>query len=286
MMNNEITATRTSLQKTTFIWNPLTIANSLWREKQLIGQFVKREIAIRYRGSYLGLLWSFITPFCMLVVYTFVFSVVFQARWGDGDGGKAVFALLLFAGITTFNILSEVLLKAPYVVIGNANYVKKVVFPLEILPVVTLGAALVNAGISLLILLVGVFFVQGAVHWTAVFVPVVLMPLLLLSLGFGWLLASLGVFLRDIGHIIGLGVQALMFLSPIFYPISAIPAELQIIYYINPLSYVVEDMRRIVVNGQLPSWEWLLLGTAVGLVVAVLGYNWFQKTRGGFADVM
>lgn len=286
MMNNEITATRTSLQKTTVIWNPLTIANSLWREKQLIGQFVKREIAIRYRGSYLGLLWSFITPFCMLVVYTFVFSVVFQARWGDGDGGKAAFALLLFAGITTFNILSEVLLKAPYVVIGNANYVKKVVFPLEILPVVTLGAALVNAGISLLILLVGVFFVQGAVHWTAVFVPVVLMPLLLFSLGFGWLLASLGVFLRDIGHIIGLGVQALMFLSPIFYPISAIPAELQIIYYINPLSYVVEDMRRIVVNGQLPSWEWLLLGTAVGLVVAVLGYNWFQKTRGGFADVM
>lgn len=276
----------TSLWRTQSIWNPAQIIANLWQHRELIKQFIMREVIGRYRGSYMGILWSFINPLFMLAVYTFVFSVVFKARWGVGTGSKTEFALILFCGITTFNLFAEVVNRAPGLILGNVNYVKKVVFPLEILPVVTLGSALVNGAISFSILTLGLIVLLGVFHWTLVFIPLVLLPLLLLSLGLGWFFASLGVYLRDIGHIIGVAVQVLMFLSPIFYPISAIPVELQSIYHINPLSYVVEDMRRIMVWGQLPNWEWLIFGTVIGGLVAHLGYVWFQKTRGGFADVL
>lgn len=268
------------------IWNPVEITANLWRQRELIKQFVKREVTGRYRGSYLGIVWSFLNPLFMLVVYTFVFSVVFKARWSTESSSKTEFALILFCGITTFNLFAEIVTRAPGLIVNNVNYVKKVVFPLEILPVVVLGSAFVHGCISLSILTISLAVLLGVFHWTIIFLPLVLLPLVLLSTGLGWFLASLGVFLRDIGHIIGVVVQVLMFLSPIFYPVSAIPIELQPIYYINPLSYVVEDMRRIMVWGQLPNWEWLILGNIIGGSVALLGHAWFQKTRGGFADVL
>lgn len=222
----------------------------------------------------------------MLLVFTFVFSVVFQARWGVGTGGKIEFALVLFCGLTTFQLFAECVNRAPGLVLSNVNYVKKVVFPLEILPVVALGSALVQAAISLFILVIGLIVLMGVCNWTLIFVPLVLLPLMLLTLGLGWLLASLGVYLRDIGQVVGVITQALMFLSPIFYPASAIPEGLRAIFYWNPISYVVEDMRRVMVWGQLPDWDWLLVGTLIGSAVAVLGHAWFQKTRKGFADVL
>lgn len=275
-----------SIRRANSIWNPVSITINLWRHRELIKQFVKREVIGRYRGSYLGIMWSFLNPLLMLIVYTFVFSVVFKARWGVESNSKTEFALILFCGITTFNLFAEIVIKAPGLIISNVNYVKKVVFPLEILPVVVLGSALVHAGISLFILIIGLAVLLGVLNWTIIFLPLVLLPLVLLSIGLGWFFASLGVFLRDIDHIIGVTVQVLMFLSPIFYPVSTIPKELQAIYYINPLSYVVEDMRRIMVWGQLPNWEWLTLGAIIGLLVALFGHAWFQKTRGGFADVL
>lgn len=275
-----------NLGRTYSIWNPVKIAVNLWQHRELIKQFVKRDVIGRYRGSYLGIMWSFLNPLLMLTVYTFVFSVVFKARWGVESNSKTEFALILFCGITTFNLFAEIVNRAPGLIISNVNYVKKVVFPLEILPVVVLGSAFVHASISLFILIIGLAVLLGVLHWTIVFIPLVLLPLVLLSIGLGWLFASLGVFLRDIGHILGVAVQVLMFLSPIFYPVSAIPKELQHLYYINPLSYVVEDMRRIMVWGQLPNWGWLTFGTILGVLVALFGHAWFQKTRGGFADVL
>lgn len=277
----------TSLKKDSQqIWKILRGIRGIWRNRELIYQFTKREVISRYRGSYLGILWSFLNPFLMLIIYTFVFSVVFKARWGSGTGTKTEYALILFSGIITFNLFAEVVTRSPSLILSNVNYVKKVVFPLEILPVVTVGSALVNAGISILILLSGLMVLLGVFHWTIIFLPIVLLPLVLFSLGLSWFLASLGVFLRDVGHIIGVVVQALMFLSPVFYPVSAIPVALQPIFYVNPISYVVEDMRRIMVWGQLPNWEWLILGTGISLTVTFLGLTWFQKTRGGFADVL
>jgi lipopolysaccharide transport system permease protein len=270
----------------TSIFNPLVIASGLWKNSELIKQFVKREVIGRYRGSYLGIFWSFLTPLFMLAVYTFVLSVVFESRWGTGSGSKLEFALVLFCGLTTFNIFAETVNRAPGLIVGNVNYVKKVIFPLEILPVVALGSAMVQALISLSLLLVALVFFMGVINWTIILIPLVLLPLILLSLGLGWFFASLGAYLRDVGHLIGIAVQVLMFMTPIFYSITSIPENLRWVFYLNPINNVVEDMRRVVIWGQLPNCQWLVLGTVIGGIVAVLGYAWFEKTRGGFADVL
>lgn len=267
-------------------WNPTGIIANLWNHRELIKQFAKRDVVGRYKGSYLGIIWTFLTPLFMLLIYTFVFSMVFKARWGVGSDSKIEFAMVLFCGLTIFQLFSECVNRAPGLVLNNVNYVKKVVFPLEILPVAALGSALVQAAISFFILVFGLVILMGVFNWTLVFVPLVLLPLILLTLGFSWFLASLGIYLRDIGQVVGVITQALMFLSPIFYPVSAIPEEFRPIFYINPISYVVEDMRRVMVWGQMPDWNWLLIGTLTGFAVAISGHAWFQKTRKGFADVL
>jgi len=259
----------------------------LFAKKSLINQFTRREISNRYKGSYLGIVWSFITPLMMLIIYTFVFSVVFNAKWGTGEEtSKVEFALLLLTGLLVFNIFSEVISKSPYLITSNPNFVKKVVFPLEILPIITLGSAIFQAIISYVILMLALFLLMGIFNWTALLFPIVLLPLIFLTLGISWFIASLGVYIRDVGQIIGLLIPALMFMSPIFYPISIIPKEFQFVYSLNPITYAVEDMRRIIVWGQLPHWNWIIIGTVLGLVVAILGYMWFKKTRKGFADVL
>lgn len=267
--------------------NPFSIFMNLWQHRELIKQFTKREVIGRYKGSYLGLLWSFITPLLMLLIYTFVFSLVFKAKWGtDTNQNQSEYALLLFCGLLAYNIFAETVSRAPVLIINNANYVKKVVFPLEIFPVIVLGSSLFHSLVSLLILLAGVILYLGVLNWTIVFLPLVILPILLLSLGIGWFLSAIGAYLRDIGYLINFCVQALLFLSPIFYPISAIPDDFKYFFYINPISYVVEDMRRIIIWGQPPDWNWLIYGTISGLIVTVLGYLVFQKARRGFADVL
>lgn len=253
----------------------------------LVKQFIKRDISSRYKGSYLGILWSFITPILMLIIYTFVFSVIFKARWGEGEStSKFEFALILFSGLIVFNIFSEVISRAPSLIINNVNYVKKVVFPLEILPIVAIGTALFHGFISVVILIIGILIAYGTISWTVLLFPIILLPILLILLGISWFLSSLGVFIRDVGQIVGVTIPALMFLSPIFYPIASIPENLQFLYYFNPISYVVEDTRRILIYGVTPHWEWLFFETLVGLLIMYLGYKWFEKTRKGFADVI
>src|SRR3989338_5763232 len=192
---------------------------SLWRNRQLILQMTKREVVGRYKGSVMGLLWSFLNPVFMLVVYTLVFSGVFKARWGVGeDETKSQFAIVLFVGLIVHGLFAEVLNRAPNLILGNVNYVKKVVFPLDILPVISMGAAVFHSLISLLVLLVAFVIFNGYLHWTVIFIPLVLLPLVILTLGLAWILASLGVFLRDVGQTIGIVMTVMLFSSPVFYP--------------------------------------------------------------------
>lgn len=264
----------------------MAFAKGIWRHRHLVWQLTCREVVGRYRGSVLGIFWSFFNPVLMLTIYTFVFSVVFKARWGDGGESKFEFALILFAGLIVFNLFAECVNRAPSLVISNVNYVKKVVFPLEILPVVTLGAALFHCAVSLGVLLVFFVIASSSLNWTVVLAPFVLFPLLLTTLGISWFLASVGVFLRDVAQTIGLLTTVLMFVSPIFYPIDRLPEKYRVFIYMNPLTFVIEQMRDVVIWGKAPSWLGLSIMTMIGTLAALLGAVWFQKTRKGFADVL
>ena len=260
---------------------------SFVRHRHLIGQMTQREVIGRYKGSVMGLAWSFFHPALMLTVYTFVFSVVFKSRWGNGAvDNKTEFALLLFVGMIMHGLLADVLNRSPGVVLSNANYVKRVVFPLEILPVVSLGAALFHSLISLLVLLIAFLVFNHYLQWTVIFLPLVLLPLLILSLGIGWMLASLGVYLRDVGQTVGVLSMVLMFLSPVFYPVDALPPQFRPWLLANPLSFIIEQARDVLIWGRLPAFQGLLIYSLVAGLVAWLGYAWFQKTRKGFADVL
>jgi lipopolysaccharide transport system permease protein len=265
----------------------MALIDSLWRNRQLIAQMTRREVVGRYRGSVMGLAWSFFNPILLLAVYTFVFSVVFKSRWGgDGDETRTQFAVVLFAGMIVHALLAEVLNRAPGLILSNANYVRKVVFPLEILPVVSLGAALFHSLISLGVLLLAFIVFNGYLHWTAILAPVVLLPLAILSLGFAWMLASLGVFLRDVGQVIGLVTTVMLFLAPVFYPITALPSHIRPWLMANPLTFIIEQARDVLIWGRMPDWIGLGAFTLLAVAVAWLGYAWFQRTRKGFADVL
>lgn len=252
----------------------------------LARELVVREVLGRYRGASFGVVWAFFSPLLMLTVYTFVFGTVFRARWTPGSESKSEFALALFIGLIVFNLLSECLTRAPHLIISNPNYVKKVVFPLEILPVVTLGAALFHAAVSLLVWLAFYVFAKGVPPVTVFWLPVVLAPFLLLVLGLSWFLASLTVFIRDVAQIIGLVMTVLMFMSPVFYPASALPASVRGLFNANPLTPTIEMVRGVMLWGQPPSTGQLAYTSVVGCVVMYLGFRWFQKTRRGFADVL
>jgi len=266
----------------------LALGKSLWRNRQLIVQMTKRDVVGRYKGSAFGLAWSFFNPVFMLVVYTFVFSVIFKSRWGGaaGDDSKTQFAVLLFVGMIVMSLFSEVLNRAPGLILGNVNYVKKVVFPLEILPVIAIGAALFHSLISLGVLLAAFALFNGYLHWTIVFAPLVILPLVILVTGLSWMLASLGVFLRDVGQTIALLTTVLMFLSPVFYPVTAVPERFRPFIMANPPTFIIEQARAVLIWGQLPNWLGLGIYTLLSTAIAWAGYAWFQKTRKGFADVL
>ena len=267
--------------------SPVSLVDSLWSHRGLIFQMTQREVIGRYRGSVMGLLWSFASPILLLVVYTFVFSVVFKARWGTAEpASKTEFAVLLFVGMIVYSLLAEALTRAPSLILLNVTFVKKIVFPLEILPVVAMGTAVFHAVVSLLVLAGALLYFNGTIAWTVVFLPLVLLPLIALVLGLVWALASLGVFLRDVSQPIGVVVTILLFASPVFYPVSAVPDFMQPWLLLNPLSFIIEQARAVLIFGKVPDGYGLLLYWLVSLTIAWLGYAWFQKTRKGFANVL
>jgi lipopolysaccharide transport system permease protein len=260
---------------------------SFWRNRQLILQMTKREVVGRYRGSVMGLAWSFFNPLLMLTVYTFVFSVVFKARWSVvGEENKVDFAILLFVGIIVYGVFAECANRAPGLILANVNFVKKVVFPLEILPWVTMGSTLFHAGISLLVLLLAQLLLNHSMPFTAIFFPLIILPLLLATMGGAWFLSAIGVYLRDVSQSVGIFTTVLMFLSPVFYPLAALPERYQAWVKLNPLTFILEEGRKSLIFGQLPDGLGWGIHMLVSIAIAWMGFWWFQKSRKGFADVL
>jgi lipopolysaccharide transport system permease protein len=266
--------------------SPHHFVATLTRYRDLIGRLVRRDFSAKYRGSMLGVVWAVVTPLLMVTVFVFVFGVVFQARWGSESMPRASFTVTFLLGMMVHGIFAEALARAPSAVLGNPAYVKKVVFPLEILPVVIVLNALVSAAIGLTIVLIIHLLLSGTVEPTLVLLPLVLAPYVLTVLGFVYFVGSIGVYFRDISHIIGLVTLASMFMAPIFYPIAAVPEAFRTLLYLNPLTFPVEQARAVALYGQAPDWLGLGIYTAVGVAFAWLGFAWFQKTRRGFADVV
>ena len=265
---------------------PSEIAMSLWRNRSLAVQMIVRDVVGRYRGSLGGLLWSLFNPVLMLLVYTFVFSLVFSMRWAGGPDSTGDFALMVFSGMIVHSLFAECITRAPSIVLVNANLVKKVVFPLEVLPWIVLGSALFHSVVSVGVLLAFIIVVQHSISWTVLLFPLILVPFALLTLGVCWWLASIGVYVRDIGQITGLIATVLLFMSPVFYPIAALPPFYQKLLHFNPLTFVIEQAREVLILGRSPAWSYLALYALAALIIAWIGLWWFQRTRKGFADVL
>lgn len=266
--------------------SPRALLTSLWEHRSLSYQLAKREVVGRYRGSVAGLAWSFFNPLLMLAVYTFVFSVIFQARWGGLEAGKGGFAIVLFVGVLVHGVFAECLNRAPTLIMANTNYVKRVMFPLEILPWVAMGSSLFHAFVSLIVLVAAQLLVMGSIPPTAALLPLILLPLVLTTMGLAYIFAAVGVYLRDVGQITVVITTVALFLSPVFYPVTALPAEYRLIFMLNPLTFIIEQAREVMIWGRMPDWSGLALYMAASLVVAWFGFWTFQKMRRGFADVL
>ena len=287
-MGAEVHRANKSMEK--FSVMPVEMYRSVRRYRQLIGQMTRREINSRYKGSVFGVLWAFLTPVLMLSVYTFVFSVVFKARWvgialGE-EQGKSDFAIMLFTGMVVYGVFSECVNRAPALILGNPNYVKRVVFPLDILPWTVMGTALFNALIGFSVLIAFFLLTNHDLTWTALWLPLVLLPLIFLCLGLSWFLSSLGVYLRDVGQTVGIATTMLMFLSPVFYPVASLPVAFQSYLKLNPLTSIIEQTREVLLLNHPPDYVGLSVSVLMSMAFAWMGFAWFQKTRRGFADVI
>lgn len=262
------------------------LANSYCTHRALIARLAAREVSQRFKGSILGLGWAVLTPLLTAAVFTFVFSGVFQMRWSGRSGSPYDFALMLLVGLMVHGLFAEAISRAPALIVGNASYVTKVVFPLEVLPVVVVLATLVNTGITAAILLVGNIIVNGTLHWTVIFFPVVLAPFMIFVTAIVMLTAACGVFLRDLAQLVGLVITMALFLTPVFYPLDAVPASFQIFMRINPLTSIVEQSRSVLLLGNMPNLVSLAIFGFCALLCLAFSFWVFRRLRGGFADVL
>ncbi|QJR16487.1 ABC transporter permease [Usitatibacter palustris] len=266
--------------------SPAGALRSLRDNRELVWELVKRDFIGRYRGSFAGVAWSLFNPLLMLAIYTFVFTIAFNARWGPGTAVTQPFAVILFAGMLVFNLFAETLIRAPTLITSQPNYVKKIVFPIDVLAWVVLCSAVLHFLVGFGVLLLIAAFIGKGLSLSVVLTPVVLMPLLLFSLGLTWILASLGVYLRDVPQVVAVLVTVLMFVSPIFYPLEVIPEKYRLFLTLNPLAVPIEQFRSVALWGKPIDWQAWGLWLAVDAIVFCAGYWWFQRTRKGFADVL
>lgn len=263
--------------------SPFRISSDVWRHRYLLGQLIKRDVLLRYRGAMFGVLWIFLSPLLLLAIFAFVFGQVFQARWPQQESGLP-FWLPLYSGLITFNLFAETISRAPTSVRGYPSFVKKIIFPVQILPLVPLGAALVHGAFNFLVLLAALAW-TGGLHGQVLLLPLLMLPVLLLASGISWFVAAWGVFIKDMTQIVPMFVQILMFLSPVFYPASAVPPELRPLYDYNPLGAVIEASRALV-GGQPVEWGAWGVTLVVSLAAAILGHAFFQHAREEFADAL
>lgn len=267
----------------------MALPRAVLRHRSLLWQVTRRNIEARYKGSILGLVWSFVHPLMMLCVYTFVFSVIFKARWGvdvAGGDGKGAFAVIMFCGLAMFNLFSEAVSSSSGTIVANQNFVKKVIFPLEILPLSQVLTTFILGLAWFILLFFGAWLILGNLSWTMFMLPVVMVPLILFTLGLSYFVASLGVYVRDTPYVIGVVLQVLFFATPIFYPITAIPEPYRVWLKLNPLSVYIDQARNVFLYGTFPDWKFLGVATLVAAVTLQFGFFFFQRTRKGFADVL
>lgn len=260
---------------------------SLWRHRSLLWRFTRRTIDLRHKGSFLGILWSLVNPLLMLGLYTLVFGIIFGGSFGKSESETTLdYALGIFLGLTVFHLLADVLAASPLIIPGQSNLVKKVVFPLQILPAATTGSAIFHFVLSLGIALVGVLAVGPSLTWQALWFPLIVLPVLVLALGLSYLLAALGVFLRDLAQLTQFLSLALLYASGVFYSVSDVPSGIWMFLRFNPLIHAVEAARGALLWG-LPPDGWALAylyGFAAALLLA--GYTLFMRLKSGFADVL
>lgn len=254
--------------------------------RSLIWELAKRDIKGRYSGATFGILWSLLSPFLMLCVYTFAFGTVLGGRWPQPIHAESHFSMVLFSGLVVFGFFAECFNRAPSLITENANFVKKVIFPLEIMPWSLVLSALFHLAANLAVFLVLRGVIDGRVSWTACLFPIVVLPLFILMLGMSWLMSALGVYLRDLTQVTGVLSTATLFLSSAIVPVQNVPVKYQWIFYLNPLTFIIDQARRVLLWNQPPNWTGLLVYTLAAVTVAYLGYAFFMFTRRGFADVI
>lgn len=252
----------------------------------LIKELAKREVFSRYQGSLLGIWWAVLTPLATLAVFSFVFGEIFQSRWHGGSGNILEFSVRLYAGLVVFWFFSEIITKSPSLVISQPNFVTKVVFPLEILPIVSVIGSVFHLGINLGILLLSATLLYGKIHLAYFAIPLVALSTIPMLLGFGWILAAFGVYVRDVSTVVGVAISMLMFLSPIFYPIDAVPQGVRWLFELNPMSLPIEWIRSSACDGLWPQWSKLAIYSLISLVIGALGWHTFGTLKKGFADVL
>lgn len=253
----------------------------------LFAQSLIREVVQKYRGSYLGILWNFILPLVMLVVYSFIFGVIFQARWDQQrTDSRAEFALILFVGITLYNVFSETVSASPTLIICNSNYVKKVIYPLEILSMTSIGASLVQLFFNLIIILVGKAIIIKQFDIMVLLFPIVLIPLLFLTLGISWILSGVGVFVRDMRQAATIIVLIFGYITPVFYPLSSVPEGFRGLMYLNPMTSIVDNARRVLIYNEFPKWDQYCITFVISYLVMWIGFYFFRKVKPNFSDAI
>ncbi len=264
------------------VWRPLW---ELPRHAELIFSLARRELVGRYRGSVLGVLWALVTPFVMIGIFTFIFAGIFGARFGS-TGSHWDYALYLFCGLLPWTMFQETVQQSANTIVSKANLVKRVVFPLETLPVAQTLSSAGNQMIGTIALLIACIVLRRQFHLTVIWLPVLLIPQLVLALGVAWLIASLGVFLRDIAQGVALLLTAWFFLTPIIYPESVVPGQFRTLIKINPFTPLISSYRRTILEGLGPDWQGLAYFALFAMVCFLFGYWWFARTRKNFADVI
>lgn len=264
------------------------LLRSILRNRELITQMTIREIAIRHKNSVLGVLWMLGQPLLQLMLYSFVFQIVLRARWGDvlPNGTEIPFGLTLYAGLVLHGILADTLVRSPSLILSNPSYVKKVIFPLETLCIVSVMSALVGGAMGLVILFMATAYLSDGLPLSIFLIPLPIISLTLMSLGCGWILAALGVFLRDLGQITPVLASVLLFTAPICYPLEAVPEQYHFLMAFNPLTIPVEALRALLFDGTYTHWNSLAIYGLLSVMITIVGYMTFHRLRAGFADAI